>query len=219
MTSLVPVLAIDGPSGSGKGTVAAKVASALGFRCLDSGALYRILVFQADREGIELDQTAALVDLAETIEVEFVEGRVRLGGADVTDAIRSESVGAKASKIAAVAEIRQALLSLQRRCVRPPGLVADGRDMGTIVFPNANLKIYLTASAEERAQRRHKQLIAKGQGGSLRALVEDISARDDRDMNRKTAPLKPADDSIEIDSTQMTIDEVVDCVLHHWQNR
>ncbi len=219
MTTLVPVLAIDGPSGSGKGTVAAKVASALGFRCLDSGALYRILVFQADRKGIELDQTAALVDLAETIEVEFVEGRVLLGGEDVTDAIRSESVGAKASKIAAVAEIRQALLSLQRRCVRPPGLVADGRDMGTIVFPNANLKIYLTASAEERAQRRHKQLIAKGQGGSLRALVEDISARDDRDMNRDTAPLKPADDSIEIDSTQMTIDEVVDCVLHHWQNR
>lgn len=214
-----PVLAIDGPSGSGKGTVAAKVAESLGFRCLDSGALYRILVYVAEKLGVDLADTDALVKIAGNLEVEFSQARVLLDGQDITDDIRGEALGNLASTIAPRPAIREALLQMQRRCARTPGLVADGRDMATVVFPHAELKIFLTASAEERANRRHKQLIDKGQGGSLRALVEEIAERDERDRNRSTAPLKPADDSVIIDSTAMSIDEVVECILNHWNQR
>ena len=216
MTSAA-VITIDGPGGAGKGTVTALVAKNLGFRTLDSGALYRILALHCEKKQIPLDQVNSILEDIADLPVDFVEGRVILDGEDVSDAIRSEIVGAAASQVAVYPAVRQALLKLQKSFAIPPGLVADGRDMGTVVFPQAKLKIFLTASAEERAQRRYKQLIATGQGGSLRALVEDIQARDRRDMDRETAPLRPAQDSVVIDSTGMTIEEVVEKILLLWQ--
>lgn len=210
---MIPVITIDGPSGSGKGTVAELVARRLGWHCLDSGALYRVLGLAAGRRGLDLDDAGALSDLATTLPLTFEDGEVRLAGEDVGNAIRTESAGAAASRVAAHPAVREALLDWQRRMARAPGLVADGRDMGTVVFPDAPLKVFLDASPEERAIRRHKQLIEKGLGANLRNLVEEIRERDARDRNRAAAPLRAADDAVTVDSTSMSIDEVVGRVL------
>jgi cytidylate kinase len=207
------VITIDGPSGSGKGTVAERVAGRLGWHCLDSGALYRVLGLAAGRRGLDLDDVGALTDLAATLPLTFEGRTVRLAGEDVGDAIRTETAGMAASRVAAHPAVREALLEWQRRMARTPGLVADGRDMGTVVFPDAPVKVFLDASPDERANRRYKQLIGKGLGANLRNLVEEIRERDARDRNRAVAPLRAADDAVTVDSTSMSIDEVVDRVL------
>lgn len=209
----VPVIAIDGPGGSGKGTIAHRVAEQLGWHCLDSGALYRIVAVVGRRRGIPLDDEPALILLAGSLRIRFEPDRILVDGDDLSEAIRGEDAGAGASQVGALPALRKALLQRQRDFAVLPGLVADGRDMGTVVFPQAGLKIFLTASAEERARRRYNQLINKGEGVSLPDLLEDIRARDARDMNRLVAPLRPADDAITIDSTMMTIEEVVKAVL------
>lgn len=218
-----PVLTIDGPVSSGKGTVACRVAMELGWHLLDSGALYRLLGYYAEQKNVALDDEDALVSLAHNLPVSFVEGdgetQVLLDGDDVSLVIRTEDVGALASKVAIFQPVRDALFERQRAFAQAPGLVADGRDMGTVVFKDAEVKIYLTASAEERAQRRYNQLKDKGLSANLAALIEDIRARDDRDMNRKVAPLRPADDAIVIDSTDMTIDDVVNRILNEARTR
>ncbi|MBZ2188160.1 (d)CMP kinase [Alcanivorax sp. JB21] len=212
-----PILAIDGPSSSGKGTVARIVAGRLGWHLLDSGALYRVLGFHAEQQGVALDDAEALQALAQRLPVSFREQggdtQVCLNGEDVSREIRDERVGELASRVAILQPVRDALLARQRDFAEAPGLVADGRDMGTVVFTAAPLKIFLTASAEERGRRRYNQLKEKGFGATLPALIEDIRARDDRDMQREVAPLKPADDAIVIDSTAMTIDDVVNRIL------
>ena len=211
------VLTIDGPVSSGKGTVARLVAIRLGWHLLDSGALYRVLGYHASNQGLALDDEPALVELAKTLPVRFIEREgetaVILDGEDVSNIIRQESVGELASQVAVLQPVRDALLARQRVFAEAPGLVADGRDMGTVVFTSAPLKIYLTASAEERARRRFEQLKEKGFGATLATLVEDIRTRDDRDMNREVAPLRPADDAVVIDSTTMTVDDVVNRIL------
>ncbi len=217
MNAAVPVIAIDGPSGSGKGTIALGVASRLQFHLLDSGALYRLVAHAARRDGIAEDDETALAALVRRLAIEF-RGRadavsVHLDGADVTLAIRDEACGMAASKIAGLAAVRSALLAFQRGFRRAPGLVADGRDMGTVVFPDAGLKIFLTASAEERAQRRYKQLKDKGFDVNLRALLREIEARDLQDTQRPVAPLVAAADAVVLDSTALTIDQVQDRVL------
>ncbi len=215
----VPVITVDGPSGSGKGTVSQRVAHALGWHLLDSGALYRVLALAARRAGVALDDEAALADLAGRLDVSFEERpgeegvRVRLDGEDVTAELRSEACGEGASRVAALAAVREALLERQRAFRTPPGLVADGRDMGTVVFPDAPLKIYLTASADERARRRWRQLRAQGVEADLAALYREIAARDARDASRKVSPLRPAEDAVQIDTTGLTVDEVVERVL------
>ena len=213
MGEAVPVIAIDGPSGSGKGTVAAEVARRLGWRVLDSGALYRLVAHAARRVGVALDDPEALARIASGLQVEFRDGQVLLDGEDVTRRIRTETAGNDASKVAAIPEVRQALLQWQRAQARPPGLVADGRDMGTVVFPDAPVKIFLDASAEERARRRYNQLKEQGIDVSLRDLVAEIEARDRRDRNRSVAPLKPAPDALVIDSTDLSVEEVVAKVM------
>lgn len=219
----VPVITIDGPVSSGKGTVAREVAVRLGWHLLDSGALYRVLGFHADKTGVSLDDERALVALAENLPVRFVEQdgdtRVVLDGEDVSNTIRTEQVGELASKVAVFQPLRDALLGRQQTFAQPPGLVADGRDMGTVVFTAAPLKIFLTASAEERARRRYNQLKEKGFGATLAALVEDIRSRDERDMNRDVAPLRPADDALVVDSTSLTVTEVVDRILDEARQR
>ena len=211
------VLTIDGPVSSGKGTVARLVANRLGWHLLDSGALYRVLGYHARNQGVALDDEAALVTMAQSLPVRFVEQQgdtaVILDGEDVSNIIRQESVGELASQVAVLQPVRDALLARQRAFAEAPGLVADGRDMGTVVFTSAPLKIYLTASAEERARRRFEQLKEKGFGATLATLVEDIRTRDDRDMNREVAPLCPADDAVVIDSTTLSVDDVVDRIL------
>ena len=211
------VLTIDGPVSSGKGTVARLVAARLGWHLLDSGALYRVLGYHARNQGVALDDEAALVTMAEALPVRVVEQQgdtaVILDGEDVSNIIRQESVGELASQVAVLQPVRDALLARQRAFAEAPGLVADGRDMGTVVFTSAPLKIYLTASAEERARRRFEQLKEKGFGATLATLVEDIRTRDDRDMNREVAPLCPADDAVVIDSTTLSVDDVVDRIL------
>ncbi|MGB2247931.1 MAG: (d)CMP kinase [Alcanivorax sediminis] len=211
------VLTIDGPVSSGKGTVARRVAARLGWHLLDSGALYRVLGYYARNQGVALDDEAALVPLAKALPVRFVESQgdtaVILDGEDVSNIIRQESVGELASQVAILQPVRDALLSRQQAFAESPGLVADGRDMGTVVFTQAPLKIYLTASAEERARRRFEQLKEKGFGATLATLVEDIRTRDDRDMNREVAPLRPADDAVVIDSTTLSVDDVVNRIL------
>lgn len=211
------VLTIDGPVSSGKGTVARLVAARLGWHLLDSGALYRVLGYHARNQGVALDDEAALVTMAQSLPVRFVEQQgdtaVILDGEDVSNIIRQESVGELASQVAVLQPVRDALLARQRAFAEAPGLVADGRDMGTVVFTSAPLKIYLTASAEERARRRFEQLKEKGFGATLATLVEDIRTRDDRDMNREVAPLRPADDAVVIDSTTLSVDDVVNRIL------
>jgi cytidylate kinase len=207
----VPVIAIDGPSGSGKGTVAQLLATELGWHFLDSGALYRILAYAAGQRGIALDAAAALAELARTLPVTFspTNSRISLDGVDIKDEIRTESAGNAASKVAAIPEVRVALLARQRAFRTAPGLVADGRDMGTVVFPDAAVKVFLTASAEERARRRYKQLIEKGLDANLSDLVTAIAERDRRDAERSVAPLKPAADAEILDTSDLDIAQSV----------
>lgn len=209
----IPVIAIDGPSASGKGTIAERVAEKLGFHVLDSGALYRLTALHAMRQGVSLADEAGVAALAAKLPAEFRAGEVWLAGENVTQAIRAEEVGENASRVAALPAVREALLARQRAYVEAPGLVADGRDMGTVVFPDARPKVFLTASPEARAERRYKQLIEKGNSANLAALVRDMRARDERDRQRSVAPLKPAPDAMVLDSTQLNIDEVVEAVL------
>jgi cytidylate kinase len=216
--SPAPVVAIDGPSGSGKGTIAHRLAALLGFHVLDSGSLYRLLALAAQHHGMGLDNEAALQVLAGHLDVQFQQGQggeavIILEGEDVTTEIRSEEMGKAASLVAALPAVRTALLQRQHAFREAPGLVADGRDMGTVVFPDAGLKIFLTATAEARAERRYRQLLEKGFSASLPALVDDIRARDERDINRPVAPLKPADDAFVLDSTRLSIDEVMERVM------
>jgi cytidylate kinase len=219
MRMSVPVIAIDGPTASGKGTVAQRVAQALGWHLLDSGALYRLCALAALRRDVDLDDAKALAALAAALPVRFAEGAVELGGVDVTDAIRDEAVGNAASRIAVHAALRTALLELQRGFRRLPGLVADGRDMGTVVFPDATLKVFLVASVESRAERRYKQLIEKGFSANLADLLRDLEERDARDAKRAVAPLRPAEDAMVIDSTHLDVDQTVAEVLGAYRDR
>ena len=218
MTYAAPVIAIDGPSGSGKGTIARRVADVLGWNLLDSGALYRLVGLAAVREGVSLEDQQALAKVALALDARFEtdergEERILLNGADVTLDVRTEEAGAGASVVAALPAVRQALLERQRAFQQAPGLVADGRDMGSCVFPDAELKIFLTASAEERARRRHKQLKDKGLDVSLAALSRDIEDRDRRDSERSVAPLRPAEDARILDSSGQSIAAVTQTVL------
>ena len=208
-----PVIAVDGPAASGKGTVAAGVARALGFHLLDSGALYRLVALKAGHAGIALDAEAPLAAAAGALDVRFADGTVLLDGRDVTAAIRSETVGVAASRVAALPAVRAALFDRQRAFRRAPGLVADGRDMGTVLFPDATVKVFVTATAEERASRRHKQLIEKGNSVNIESLLREILDRDARDAGRAAAPLRPAADAVILDTTQLTIDAAVNFVL------
>jgi len=215
----IPVLTIDGPSGSGKGTICALVAQELGWHLLDSGALYRLVALGAMRHDIELTDEAALAAYAAELDVQFElqpDGsapRILLEGEVVGDALRTEACGNAASKVAALEAVREALLQRQRDFQRSPGLVADGRDMGTVVFPQADVKIFLTASVDERAQRRYKQLKEKGISANLPDLLTEIAERDARDAERSVSPLKPAADAVMLDTTSLTINEVRDKVL------
>jgi len=206
----VPVIAIDGPSASGKGAVASRAAAMLGFHYLESGALYRLIALAGGESPAET---------AKRLDASFRGGRIFLSEQDVTDKIRQEAVGLRASEIASQPAVRSALLERQRAFRQPPGLVADGRDMGTVVFPDAVLKVFLTASVKVRAQRRYKQLIDKGNHANLAALSRDLEERDKRDAARAVAPLKPATDAVSVDSSELTIDEVVDQVLNSYRER
>lgn len=217
-----PVITVDGPSGSGKGSLCQLLARELGWHLLDSGALYRIVGLAALKQGVSFDDEAGLALLAAKLDVEFrpsapgEPAAVFLDGEDISNDVRNETSGGYASKVAIYPAVRDALTSLQRSFAKAPGLIADGRDMGTVIFPDAPLKIYLTASAEERAQRRYKQLKNKGQGVNLAALLEDIKTRDERDMSREVAPLKPAPDARVIDSTAMAIEDVFQQVINNF---
>ncbi|REH36867.1 cytidylate kinase [Paraperlucidibaca baekdonensis] len=217
-TIYVPVLTIDGPSGSGKGTIAHRVAARLGFHVLDSGALYRLLGAAAKRHAVSIDNEPALEVLAAHLDVQFTadangDAIIMLEGEDVSLEIRTEEAGRAASQVAVLPRVRNALLARQQAFRESPGLVADGRDMGTVVFPHADLKVFLTASAEARAERRYKQLLEKGFDASLAALIDDIRARDTRDMERSIAPLKPAEGALVLDSTDLGIEAVVQRVI------
>ena len=205
----IPVIAIDGPSASGKGTVARRVAEALGFHLLESGALYRLVGLLSLRADVSADDEGALACVAADLDARFERGRAYLGGEDVSDALLGEASGARASEVARHPAVREALLARQRAFRRPPGLVAEGRDMGTVVFPDAALKVFLTASVAERARRRHKQLIDKGIGANLATLSRDLAERDARDSARAAAPLAAAPDALQLDSSDLSIDAVV----------
>lgn len=217
----VPVICIDGPTASGKGTLASRVASRLGYHYLDSGALYRVTAHAALQAGLTLEATdeAAIADLARSLPVHFEGEQVLLGGQDVTEAIRSEQGGMNASKVSVLPAVREALVQLQHSFRRLPGLLADGRDMGTVIFPDAPLKVFLTASAAQRAERRHKQLISKGISANIDSLRADLEARDARDMSRSVAPLRPAQDALQLDNSSLTIEASVEQVMVWWQSR
>jgi len=218
-TGLPPVIAIDGPSASGKGTVSRQVAQRLGFHYLDSGALYRLVALQTMRLNIDPESTLELSNISLNLNVLFDGEDIVLEGRAVTDAIRDEAVGVMASRVAALPAVRDALLARQRAFRQPPGLVADGRDMGSVVFTDARLKIFLTASPEERAARRHKQLMEKGLGASMNALLQEIRERDARDSQRAAAPLKKCADAIELDTTGMTVEDEVRQILAYYQRQ
>ena len=217
MADQVPIITVDGPSGSGKGTVSQCVADRLGWRLLDSGALYRLVGHAVAQAGKGFSNESEISEIASKLNVEFKDGGVWLDGIEVTNLIRTETAGNNASKVAAMPGVRAALLDWQRGYAQPPGLVADGRDMGTTVFPAAGVKIFLTASAEERAQRRYKQLKEKGLPANLAALTADLKERDARDRGRAVSPLVAAADALEIDSTALSIDDVVEQVLRQAQ--
>lgn len=217
MTAAAPVIAIDGPSASGKGTVARKVAEALGFHFLDSGALYRLVALAALDRGADLMDAAELAAIARTLDVQFEGESVRLDGRDVSDAIRAETVSGAASAVAALVPVREALLTRQRAFRRPPGLVADGRDMASVVFPDASLKIFLTADPAERARRRYKQLMEKGLSASMDTLLQEIRERDARDSRRAAAPLRKVAEAIELDTTNLSVEAAVAQALA-WYN-
>ena len=214
-----PVIAIDGPSASGKGTVAAEVAAALGFRYLDSGALYRLTALAAREAGIDLDDEAGLATVAARMGVEFRDGATWLEGRDVTVALRGEEVGTVASRVAARPAVRQALLARQRGFRTAPGLVADGRDMGSVVFPDAPLKVFLTAGVDTRAERRYKQLMEKGMYAKMQDVVEELRRRDERDSSRPVAPLKHYPDAIFLDTTGLSVEEAVRQILGWWREK
>jgi len=216
-TQVVPVIAIDGPTASGKGTVAQRVARTLGWHYLDSGALYRLTALAAQWDGIGLQDADPLAALAGGLDTVFAGERILLRGRDVTDAIRAESVGEAASRIAVLPEVRQALLARQRAYRERPGLVADGRDMGTVVFPDAPLRIFLTADTRSRAERRYKQLIEKGFSANLDSLLRDLEQRDSRDRSRVHAPLVIPHGALQIDSSSLDIDQTVQAVLGAWR--
>ena len=218
MAALPPVIAIDGPSASGKGTVARQVAKGLGFHCLDSGALYRAVALASLEAGIDLDDGAAVSDIALKLKIELRnDNEVWVAGRDVSIAIREERVSNGASRVAALPAVRAALLTQQRGLRRIPGLVAEGRDMATVVFPDAALKVYLTASAGERARRRYKQLIDKGLSANMAALLQEIVSRDARDSGRAVAPLQKAGDAIEIDTTSLTVEQVTAQIVSRYE--
>jgi len=218
-TSNIPVITIDGPTASGKGTVAHLVAERLGFHLLDSGALYRLTALSATRRGVDLTDEHALAKTAEHLPARFVDGEIRLADEDVGQAIRAEAIGNLASRIAALPGVRQALFGLQLGFRKAPGLVADGRDMGTVIFPGAQLKVFLTASVAARAQRRYKQLIDKGFSANMDDLLADLQARDDRDTQRLIAPLVPAEGAHVLDTSSMTVAEAVEQVMQWWSQK
>lgn len=216
-TSAIPVITIDGPTASGKGTVASRVAQTLGFAFLDSGALYRLTALSAEQAAVDLSDEAAIAKLAAGLDVRFIGEQILLSGKDVGDTIRVEEVGNAASRIATLPAVRQALVDLQHSFMKTPGLVADGRDMGTVIFPQATLKVFLTASVEARADRRYKQLIDKGFPANMAAILQDLRERDARDTNRAVAPLKPAVGAHVLETSSMTIDAAVAQVLAWYQ--
>jgi 3-phosphoshikimate 1-carboxyvinyltransferase len=216
---LIPVIAIDGPSASGKGTVAKAVAHALGWHYLDSGALYRLVALQAIESGVAWDDTQGLAEVAKRLAVQFEGEEIRLAGRRVTDEIRTEACSIGASRCAAIPAVRAALLDRQRAFREAPGLVAEGRDMGSVVFADATLKVFLTASTEARAERRHKQLINKGIPANIQTLLRDLQERDARDAERPVAPLRQLPDARLLDTTGMTVDEAVACVLGWYRER
>jgi len=213
-----PVIAIDGPAASGKGTIAQGVAAALRFHYLDSGSLYRLVAFKALASGVRVDDEPRLAAIASGLAAAFKGGKILLDGRDATTDIRTAEVGAGSSRVAVFATVRGALLGRQRAFRRPPGLVADGRDMGTVVFPDAGLKVFVTATAEERAARRYKQLIEKGNSVTIESLLRDIRERDARDTGRAAAPLKPAADAVVLDTTGLSIEASIAFVLERYRS-
>jgi CMP/dCMP kinase len=214
---MIPVIAIDGPSASGKGSVAEKVAEKLGFNYLDSGAIYRIVAFAAYKQNIAWNNAQVLSQLAQQLNIAFKEGEIYLEGDRITEAVRSEEMGRGASEVAVHPEVRMALLTLQKNFRQAPGLVADGRDMASVVFTDAKLKIFLTASVEIRAQRRYQQLLNRGQSADLITILKDLQARDLRDSQRQSAPLKQMPDALLLDTTECTIQQAVEFILKHYQ--